>query len=100
MSGKCSKFGLTLCFFLLFSYPPSSRVEKKKKKRIQRNERGNQHNLMGLDTPVSSVTTNGVENEPTAPRVELKKKKKAARGSNLSTNGKTNTAFEPECYDV
>lgn len=55
---------------------------------------------MGLDTPVSSVTTNGVENEPTAHRVELKKKKKAVRGSNLSTNGKTNTAFEPECYDV
>ncbi|XP_054018590.1 jouberin [Dryobates pubescens] len=79
---------------------PATQVEKKKKKRIQRNERGNQHNLMGLDTPVSSVTTNGVENEPTAPRVELKKKKKAARGSNLSTNGKTNTAFEPECYDV
>ncbi|XP_068006101.1 jouberin isoform X3 [Melanerpes formicivorus] len=79
---------------------PATQVEKKKKKRIQRNERGNQHNLMGLDTPVSSVTTNGVENEPTAHRVELKKKKKAAKGSNLTTNGKTNTAFEPECYDV
>ncbi|NXN17765.1 AHI1 protein, partial [Indicator maculatus] len=79
---------------------PPTQVEKKKKKRIQRNERENQHNLMGLNTPVSSVTTNGAENEPTAHRVELKKKKKAARGSNLSTNGKTNTAFEPECYDV
>ncbi|NXP79234.1 AHI1 protein, partial [Ramphastos sulfuratus] len=78
----------------------ATQVEKKKKKRIQRSERENQHNLMGLDTPVSSVTTNGVENEPTAHRVELKKKKKAARGSNLSTSGMTNTAFEPECYDV
>ncbi|NXG52273.1 AHI1 protein, partial [Psilopogon haemacephalus] len=100
VSAKCSKFGLTLCFFLPFLYPPSSRVEKKKKKRIQRNERENQRNLMGLDTPVSSVTTNGAENEPPAHRVELKKKKKAVRGSNLNTNGKTNTAFEPECYDV
>ncbi|XP_064025371.1 jouberin isoform X2 [Pogoniulus pusillus] len=78
----------------------ATQVEKKKKKRLQRNERENQHNLMGLDTPVSSVTTNGVENEPTAHRVELKKKKKAVRGTNLSTNGKTNTAFEPECCDV
>nr|XP_010300525.1 PREDICTED: jouberin-like [Balearica regulorum gibbericeps] len=83
---------------------PATQGAKKKKKRIQRNERENLHNLMGLDTPVSSVTANGVENEPTARGVELKKKKKkkeaAARGSNLSTNGKTNTAFEPECYDV
>lgn len=55
---------------------------------------------MGLDSPVSSVTANGVENEPTAHGVELKKKKRAARGSNLSTSGKTNIAFEPECYDV
>ncbi|XP_010572954.1 PREDICTED: jouberin isoform X2 [Haliaeetus leucocephalus] len=70
------------------------------KKRIQRNERENQHNLMSLDTPVSSVTANGVENEPTAHGVKLKKKKKAVRGSNLSTNGKTNTAFEPERYDI
>ncbi|NXJ80964.1 AHI1 protein, partial [Trogon melanurus] len=74
---------------------PATQGAKKKKKRIQRNERENQHNLMGLDTPVSSVTANGVENEPTAHGVKLKKKK-AARGPNLSTNGKTNTAFEPE----
>lgn len=87
-------------FLLLFLYPPSSRGAKKKKKRIQRNERENQHNLMSLDTPVSSVTANSVENEPTAHGVKLKKKKKAVRGSNLSTNGKTNTAFEPERYDI
>lgn len=56
---------------------------------------------MGLDTPVSSVTAIGVENEPTAHGVELKKKKKkAVRGSNLDGNGRTNIAFEPECYDV
>ncbi|XP_061846769.1 jouberin isoform X1 [Colius striatus] len=80
---------------------PATEGAKKKKKRIQRNERENQHNLMGLDTPVPSVTANDVENEPTAPGVELKKKKKKAmRGSNLSTNGKTNTAFEPECCDI
>ncbi|XP_071596949.1 jouberin [Heliangelus exortis] len=68
---------------------------KKKKKRIQRSERENQHNFVGLDTPVSSVTANGAENEPPARGVELKKKKKAVKGSSLSTNGKTNTAFEP-----
>ncbi|XP_010131482.1 PREDICTED: jouberin [Buceros rhinoceros silvestris] len=79
---------------------PATQGAKKKKKRIQRNERENQHNLVSLDTPVSSVTANGVENEPTACGVELKKKKKAVRGSNLSTSGETNTAFEPECYDV
>ncbi|XP_017595145.1 PREDICTED: jouberin isoform X2 [Corvus brachyrhynchos] len=74
---------------------------KEKKKRIQRNERENQHNLMSVDTPLSSVTANGVENEPTSHGVELKKKKKkAARGSNLSTNGRTNIAFEPECHDA
>ncbi|NXM69290.1 AHI1 protein, partial [Serilophus lunatus] len=73
---------------------------KKKKKRIQRNERENQHNLMSLDTPLSSVTANGVENEPASHGVELKKKKKTVRGSNLSRNGKTNIAFEPECHDV
>lgn len=87
-------------FPLLFLYPPSPRGAKKKKKRIQRNERENQHNLVSLDTPVSSVTANGVENEPTARGVELKKKKKAVRGSNFTTSGETNTAFEPECYDV
>lgn len=87
-------------FLLLFLYPPSSRGAKKKKKRIQKNETENQHNLMRLSTPVSSVTANSVENEPTAHGVELKKKKKAVRGSKLSTNGKTNIAFEPECYDV
>ncbi|KAM9563872.1 jouberin isoform 1-T3 [Guaruba guarouba] len=78
---------------------PGTQAAKKKKKRIQRNERENQHNLMGLDTSVSSITANGVENEPTVHGVELKKKK-AVRGSNLSTNGKTNIAFEPECYDT
>ncbi|XP_037247891.1 jouberin [Falco rusticolus] len=76
---------------------PATRGAKKKKKKIQRNE--NQHNLMGLDTLVSSVTANGVEKKSTAHGVELKKKK-AVRGSNLSRNGKTNIAFEPECYDV
>ncbi|NXC30400.1 AHI1 protein, partial [Campylorhamphus procurvoides] len=80
---------------------PATQGTKKKKKRIQRNEGENQHNLMSLDTPLSSVTANGVENEPTSRGVELKKKKrKAVRGSNLSTNGKTNIAFEPECQDV
>ncbi|NXD22487.1 AHI1 protein, partial [Spelaeornis formosus] len=80
---------------------PAAQGTKKKKKRIQRNERENQHNLMSVDTPLSSVTTNGVENEPTSHGGELKKKKKkAARGSNLSTNGRTNTAFEPECHDT
>ncbi|NXI34604.1 AHI1 protein, partial [Galbula dea] len=75
---------------------PAAQGAKKKKKRIQRNERENQHNLVGLDSPVSSVTAGGVENEPKAQEAELKKKKKALRGSNLSTSGKTNTAFEPE----
>ncbi|XP_032912337.1 jouberin [Catharus ustulatus] len=81
---------------------PATQGTKKKKKRIQRNERENQHNLMSVDTPLSSVTTNGVENEPTSRGdVELKKrKKKAARGLNLSTNGRTNIAFEPECHDA
>ncbi|NWX65530.1 AHI1 protein, partial [Promerops cafer] len=80
---------------------PATQGTKKKKKRIQRNERENQHNLMSLDTPLSSVTTNGVENEPASRGVELKKKKKkAARGSNLSTNGRTNIAFELECHDA
>ncbi|XP_071662621.1 jouberin isoform X2 [Patagioenas fasciata] len=80
---------------------PATQGAKKKKKSIQKNEIENQHNLVGLDTPVSSITANGVENEPTAHGVEFKKKKKAAvRVSNLSTNGKTNIAFEPECYDV
>ncbi|NXL28805.1 AHI1 protein, partial [Glaucidium brasilianum] len=79
---------------------PATQGAKKKKKKIQRNETENQHNFMGLDTPVSSVTANGVENEPTAHGVELKKKKKSVRGSNLSTSGKINTAFEPECYEV
>ncbi|XP_068255028.1 LOW QUALITY PROTEIN: jouberin [Nyctibius grandis] len=78
---------------------PAAQGAKKNKKRIQRNEGENQHKLMGLNTPVSSVTANGVENEPTAHGVELKKKKKkAVRGSNLSTNGKTNELNEPECY--
>ncbi|NXC95361.1 AHI1 protein, partial [Certhia familiaris] len=80
---------------------PATQGTKKKKKRIQRNERENQHNLMSVDTPLSSVTTNGGENEPTSRGVELKEKnKKAARGSNLSTNGRTNIAFEPECRDA
>ncbi|NXI72638.1 AHI1 protein, partial [Anseranas semipalmata] len=79
---------------------PATQGVKKKKKRIQKNEIANQPNLMGLDSPVSSVTANGVKNEPTAHGVELKKKKRAVRGSNLSTSGKTNIAFEPECYDV
>ncbi|NWW70902.1 AHI1 protein, partial [Climacteris rufus] len=79
---------------------PATQGTKKKKKRIQRNERENQHNLMSVDTPLSSVTANGVENEPTSRGVELKKKKKAVRGSNLSTNGRTNIAFEPECHDA
>ncbi|NXX90643.1 AHI1 protein, partial [Centropus bengalensis] len=73
---------------------------KKKKKRIQRNEQENQNNLMGLDTPASSVTANGVENDPKAHGVELKRKKKAVRGSNVSTKGKTNIAFESECRDT
>lgn len=88
-------------FLLLFLYPPSSRGTKKKKKRIQRNEGENQHNLMSVDTPLSSVTTNGVENEPASRGVELKKKKKkAVRGSNLSTSGRTNIAFELEHHDA
>ncbi|XP_042744402.1 jouberin isoform X1 [Lagopus leucura] len=77
---------------------PATQSVKKKKKRIQKNEIENQPYLMGLDSPVSSA--NGVENEPTAHGVELKRKKRAVRGSNLITSGKTNTAFEPECYDV
>uniref|UniRef100_A0A8C3L9L0 Jouberin n=1 Tax=Chrysolophus pictus TaxID=9089 RepID=A0A8C3L9L0_CHRPC len=77
---------------------PATQSVKKKKKRIQKNEIENQPYLMGLDSPVSSA--NGVENEPTAHGVELKRKKRPVRGSNLSTSGKTNTAFEPECYDV
>ncbi|XP_068794492.1 jouberin isoform X3 [Struthio camelus] len=79
---------------------PATQGAKKKKKRIQKNETENQPDLMGLDTPVSSITANGVENEPTAHGVELKKKKRAGRDSNSSTNGKTNIAFEPESYDV
>ncbi|NXJ17263.1 AHI1 protein, partial [Dicrurus megarhynchus] len=76
---------------------PATKGTKEKKKRIQRNERENQHNLMSIDTPLSSVTANGVENEPASHGVELKKKKKkAARDS--STNGRTNIAFEPECH--
>ncbi|NWT79507.1 AHI1 protein, partial [Lanius ludovicianus] len=78
---------------------PATQGTKEKKKRIQRNERENQHNLMSVDTPLSSVAANGVENEPASHGVELKKKKKkAARGLNLSTNGRTNIAFEPECH--
>ncbi|NWX89310.1 AHI1 protein, partial [Nothoprocta pentlandii] len=80
--------------------PAATQGTKKKKKRIQKNETEDQSNLMSLDTPVSSITANGVENEPTAHGVELKKKKRAGRGSNPSTNGKANIAFEPECYDV
>ncbi|NXP43574.1 AHI1 protein, partial [Heliornis fulica] len=76
---------------------PATQGAKKKKKRIQRSERENQHNLIDFGTPVSSITPDGVESEPTAHGVELKKKKKAVRGSNLNTNGKTNIAFEPEC---
>ncbi|NXJ67908.1 AHI1 protein, partial [Rostratula benghalensis] len=79
---------------------PAAQGAKKKKKKVQRSEAENQCNLMGLDTPASLVPAHGVENEPTARGVELKKKKKAVRGSNLSTNGRTNTAFEPECCDV
>nr|XP_041571116.1 jouberin isoform X2 [Taeniopygia guttata] len=79
---------------------PAAQGTKKKKKRIQRNERENQHNLMSIDTPLSSVATNGVENEPTSRGVELKKKKKAVRGSNLSTDGRTNIAFELERHDA
>ncbi|NXH42286.1 AHI1 protein, partial [Dicaeum eximium] len=80
---------------------PATQGTKKKKKRIQRNERENQHNLMSVDTPLSSVTTNGVENEPTSRGVELKKKKKkAVRGSNLGTNGRTNIGFELEHHDA
>ncbi|XP_062428498.1 jouberin isoform X2 [Rhea pennata] len=80
---------------------PATQDAKKKKKRIQKNETENQPNLMGLDTSVSSLAANGVENEPTAHGMELKKKKKrAGKGSNSSTSGKTNIAFEPECYDV
>ncbi|XP_010705622.1 jouberin isoform X1 [Meleagris gallopavo] len=77
---------------------PATQSVKKKKKRIQKNEIENQPYLMGLDSPVSSA--NGVENEPTAHGVELKRKKRVVRGSDLSTSGKTNTAFEPECYDA
>ncbi|KAM8810364.1 jouberin [Eudromia elegans] len=80
--------------------PAATQGTKKKKKRIQKNETEDQRNLMGLDTPVSSITANGVENELfPAHGVELKKKR-AGRGSNSSTNGKANVAFEPECYDV
>ncbi|XP_053918487.1 jouberin isoform X2 [Cuculus canorus] len=79
---------------------PAIQGAKKKKKRIQRKEQENQNNLMGLDTAASSVTANGVENEPTAHGVELKKKKKAVRGSSLSTKGKTNIAFESESCDT
>ncbi|NXE33492.1 AHI1 protein, partial [Ptilorrhoa leucosticta] len=80
---------------------PATEGTKKKKKRVQENERENQHNLMSVDTPLSSVTANGVENEPASRGVELKKKKKkAVRSSNLSTNGRTNIAFEPECHDA
>ncbi|NXC42612.1 AHI1 protein, partial [Penelope pileata] len=74
---------------------PAKQSVKKKKKRIQKNEVENQPNLMGCDSPISSA--NGVENDPTARGVELKKKKRAVRRLNLSTSGKTNTAFEPEC---
>ncbi|KAM6126907.1 LOW QUALITY PROTEIN: jouberin [Pterocles gutturalis] len=79
---------------------PATQGAKKKVKSIQRNERKNQHNLTGLDTPAPSVTANGVENEPAAQGVELKKKKKKAVRGYLSTNGKTNSAFEHECYDI
>ncbi|NWI19371.1 AHI1 protein, partial [Crypturellus soui] len=80
--------------------PAATQGTKKKKKRIQKNETEDQSNLVRLDTPVSSITANGVENEPTAHGVELKMKKRAGRGSKSSTNGKANIAFEPECYDV
>ncbi|XP_072187793.1 jouberin [Excalfactoria chinensis] len=77
---------------------PATQSVKKKKKRVQKNEIENQPYLMGLDSPVSSA--NGVQNEPTDHGVELKTKKRAVRSSNLRTSGMTNTAFEPEYYDV
>ncbi|XP_065589368.1 jouberin isoform X2 [Cyrtonyx montezumae] len=76
---------------------PATQSVKKKKKRIQKNVIENQPYLMDLSSLVSSA--NGVENEPTAHVVELKKKR-VVRGSNLRARGKTNTAFEPECHDV
>ncbi|XP_019335155.1 jouberin isoform X2 [Alligator mississippiensis] len=72
---------------------------KKKKKRTQKNETTeNEPILMGCETPASSITTDGVENESTAHDGELKKKKKKRAVTNSVSSGKANIAFEPDSH--
>ncbi|XP_034621489.1 jouberin isoform X4 [Trachemys scripta elegans] len=73
---------------------PVTQVTKKKKRILKNETMENPPNLMALDTPVSSITTNGVENKPRTHGLELKKKKRAVKNS--SASGKTNVAFEPD----
>lgn len=72
----------------------------KKKKRILKNETENQQNVIAFDTPTSSITTDSVENKPRAHEVELKKTKKKRAVKSSSASGKTNVAFEPDCYEI
>ncbi|XP_026505325.1 jouberin [Terrapene carolina triunguis] len=73
---------------------PVTQVTKKKKRILKNETMENPPNLMALDTPVSSSTTNSVENKPRTHGLELKKKKRAVKNS--SASGKTNVAFEPD----
>ncbi|XP_039385175.1 jouberin isoform X3 [Mauremys reevesii] len=73
---------------------PVTQVTKKKKRILKNETMENPPNVMALDTPASSITTNSVENKPRTHGLELKKKKKAAKNS--SASGKTNVAFEPD----
>nr|XP_042704118.1 jouberin isoform X4 [Chrysemys picta bellii] len=73
---------------------PVTQVTKKKKRILKNETMENPPNLMALDTPVSSITTNSVENKPRTHGLELKKKKRAVKNS--SASGKTNVAFEPD----
>ncbi|KYO19048.1 jouberin isoform B [Alligator mississippiensis] len=78
---------------------PATHSAKKKKKRTQKNETTeNEPILMGCETPASSITTDGVENESTAHDGELKKKKKKRAVTNSVSSGKANIAFEPDSH--
>ncbi|XP_042704119.2 jouberin isoform X4 [Chrysemys picta bellii] len=72
---------------------PVTQVTKKKKRILKNETMENPPNLMALDTPVSSITTNSVENKPRTHGLELKKKRAV---KNSSASGKTNVAFEPD----
>ncbi|XP_067398368.1 LOW QUALITY PROTEIN: jouberin [Emydura macquarii macquarii] len=77
---------------------PATQGTKKKKRIVKNDTTENQPNVMALDIPALSITTNSVEEEPRTHGVELKKKKRAVKNSHAG--GKTNVAFEPDCYEV